>query len=121
MQSIYHSPFRFAIIIQESTFSGFKNGSFSTPPDWFLLGMDQPTDVHLPPFLKPFPYHSPDMIPLSLSAHNSQGPGAGVGMNPSQEEVGGNYARGRHEIVLGNATIVIDESPSMIMQASSPP
>lgn len=104
------------MIIQESTFSGFKDGSFSTPPDWFLLGMDQPTDVHLPPSLKQFPYHSPDMIPLSLS-HNSQGHGlpGDMAMNLSQEEVGGNYARGRsrHEIVLGNTTIVIDESPSI--------
>ena len=118
----------FPIIIQESTISGFKDGGHSTPPDWFLLGMDQPTDVHLPPSLKPFPYHSPD-IPPSFSAHNSQlqGPGLpGDMVNPSQEEVGGNYARGRHEIVLGNATIVVNESPSITQQirrnaGSSPP
>ena len=107
--------------MQESTFNSHKGGSFSTPPDWFLLGLDQPTDVHLPPSLKPFPSHSPDIIsPLLLLPHNS---GSGLvgemGMDlvpeQSQEEEGGDSARGRHEIVLGNATITVYyhvESPS---------
>ena len=108
---IFTIQFAIIIIIHESTISGFKDGSFSTPPDWLLLGMDQPTDVHLPPSLKPFPYHSPD-IPPSFTVLNSQGRGlAGDGgmnqIQQSQEEMGGNYARGRHEIVLGNATIVL--------------
>ena len=79
--------------------------------------MDQPTDVHLPPSLKPFPYHSPD-IPTSFAVLNSRGRGLADdgGMNQSQEEVGGDYARGRHEIVLGNATIVVDVSPSLTQQ-----
>ena len=81
--------------------------------------MDQPTDVRLPPSLKPFPCQSPDVIPLpSLSPHviDSGSRLAGdVGMNPiqqSQEEEGGDHARGRHEIVLGNGTITVYvESP----------
>ena len=80
--------------------------------------MDQSTDVHLPSSLKLFTSHSPDMtIPPSLGVHiNSQGPGLAAGdveMNliaQPQEEVGGYYARGRHEIVVGNATIVVNES-----------
>ena len=77
--------------------------------------MDQPTDVRLPPSLKPFPCQSPDIIPLpSLSPHvidSGSGLADDVGMNliqlRSQEEEGGDYARGRHEIVLGNATITV--------------
>ena len=98
--------------MQESTFSSFKGGSFSTPPDWFLLGLDQPTDVHLPPSLKPFPSHSPDIISPLLSPHNSWSGLVDHDMEmdlvqQSQEEEGGDSAWGRHEIVLGNATITV--------------
>ena len=85
--------------------------------------MDQPTDVHLPPLLRPFPYHSPDMIPPPLVAHNngsdhrSVADDAETNVIQSQEEVGGDFDGGRHEIIIGNSVLLI----SMSLFTSPPP
>ena len=53
------------------------------------------------------------MIPPPLVAHNNGSDHGSVaddvGMNliQSQEEVGGDFARGRHEIVIGNSVPLI--------------
>ena len=78
--------------------------------------MDQPTDVYLPPLLRPFPYHSPDMIPTSLAVHNngsdhrSVADDVGTNLIQSQEEVGGDFDGGRHEIVIGSSVPSISMS-----------
>ena len=79
--------------------------------------------MHLPQLLRPFPYHSPDMIPPPLAAHNSGSDHGSVaddmGMNliQSQEEVGGSFDSGRHEIVYVVGSRL---SASLISSLTSP-
>ena len=102
--------------MQKSTTSNYKDDSPSTPPSWFLLGMlDQQTDVLMPSCIQPFQSHSgPDMTLLPLLDYGwpvlAGDPGTKV-IPQSQEEVGRGRARERHEIVLGNATAVIESLP----------
>ena len=99
-------------IMQEST---YKDDSPSIPPtDWFLPGMlDRQTDP-MPSSLKPFRSHSgadmtlPSLLDCGQPVFADSGPEMNV-IQQSQEEVGGDCARrGRHEIVLGIATVVVE-------------
>lgn len=81
------------------------------------LSVTTDTGMHLPSPIKTFQSHCPDMaLPSSPSPPNPKpiclageleihlGP-----IQQSQEEVGGESAqRGRHEIVLGNTTAIVE-------------
>lgn len=123
-------------MMQESStqLSTYKDDNPSTPPtDWLLGLLDQQTDMHpnmaMLSAIKPFQSHSgPDMTLSSLLDCGQYGlvddPGTNM-IQQSQEEVGGDCAqRGRHEIVLGDDTVVVESiynATQQIMQAQSSP
>ena len=111
-----HSLIHHHTLIQESR---YEYGSSSLPSAELLLRVDQLADQTLPSSIKLFqspnqdmsPPLSPDFVAGLADTNMESKP-----IQESQDEVGGDCSRGRHEIVLGgNATVYV----SFFSEASS--